>query len=452
MEQGKSLQVIGQGSAPAFVEAQMQSLEGAMQYANALLKSKMCPAHFYEKKKESGNNGYEKWVPDYDRGKPEAVLMVLQHGREIGLSYMQSLQQIVPVNGLVAIKGDGAKSLIMGKGKCSSWKETFFGTPFQDDYGCEITATRPDTGETKTIRFTVADARRAGLWVTEEMVGRTPALKYGGWYKYPNRMVRYRALGFLARDLFPDVLLGTAIQEEVEDFEVDNTIVKTEDGMTVDHNKIARADAVTEVAKNKNKKGQPEKTVPFNAAPPEIKSEDSVSEPLITDAQVVDDAPKQEESPVTAGMMQLKGPELIERVNQHWPVASFDPWSVFNTTDNIRKPSNVRGMLLAIADGTIVAHMKEKYGADLTSAPAEKQPAAEPKTESAAPKKSVALPDFITEPGESGRDMRAAVAVADFLTGKIDEDKILDMYSDSFSDIDDFYVNASLEMIQTALS
>ena len=54
--------------------------------------------------------------------------------------------------------------------------------------------------------FSVADAKRAGLWG-----------KSGPWQQYPDRMLQMRARGFALRDAFPDALRGLISQEEAQD-------------------------------------------------------------------------------------------------------------------------------------------------------------------------------------------------------------------------------------------
>lgn len=229
MEENKQLTVTG-GQVPAFVQEKLNSLAGALEYAQTLLKSGIAPAHFYHK----GSDG----KPDYSKGKPEAVVIVLQYGSEIGMSPMQALQQIVPVNNLVSVKGDGAKALIQRSGKLASWQETEVGTVGKDDWGFKIEATRKDTGEKGSSTFTVADAKRAGLWVDDAAVSRSAGLKYSPWYRHPKRMLKYRALGFLARDLFPDVLSGIYTEEEANDMNTDNTKFVAEGGVEVNINKL----------------------------------------------------------------------------------------------------------------------------------------------------------------------------------------------------------------------
>jgi hypothetical protein len=186
-----------------FVEKALESLESALVYAEGLVKSGMLPKHYYE-------NGKPK------DGSAQACLLVIQMGKEVGMSDLQAIQQIVPVNNTLSIKGDGAKALIMSSGLCDKWVEEEVGQG--DNFGFKITASRKDTKETKTATFTILEAKRAGLWITDEAASRNGNLKYSAWYKYPKRMLKYRALGFLCRDLFPDVLQGMVTLEEAEDY------------------------------------------------------------------------------------------------------------------------------------------------------------------------------------------------------------------------------------------
>jgi len=55
--------------------------------------------------------------------------------------------------------------------------------------------------------FSVADAKKAGLWG-----------KSGPWQQYPKRMLQLRARGFALRDAFPDVLRGLVTAEEAQDY------------------------------------------------------------------------------------------------------------------------------------------------------------------------------------------------------------------------------------------
>jgi hypothetical protein len=216
MEQ--KLAVQSQGT---FLDTAIMDLAQMQVAAKMILDSKLAPDHFYEKGADN--------KPDYTKGKVESVILVCVHGHDLGLKPLVALQHIIPVNGLLSIKGDAAKTLIFKSGKLEpgSWKETVSGNISDDSYECTITAKRRDTQETMSRTFGVSHAKRAGLWIDEKKIRGDQGWKYqkSAWYKYPERMIAYRALGFLARDLFPDVLSGSYTTEEAIDLPQDETVV-----------------------------------------------------------------------------------------------------------------------------------------------------------------------------------------------------------------------------------
>ena len=135
--------------------------------------------------------------------RPETVFVAVQMGLEVGLSPMQAVQNIAVVNGRPTIWGDAMLGLVRGSGILASISEVTTGEGDATTAVCTVTR-RDDTGET-VGRFSVADAKRAGLWG-----------KAGPWTNYPRRMLTMRARGFALRDKFPDVLKGLYAREEVE--------------------------------------------------------------------------------------------------------------------------------------------------------------------------------------------------------------------------------------------
>ena len=141
-----------------------------------------------------------------------AVVVKVQAGLEIGFSPMRALSALFAVNGRVGIMGDAAKALIRSKNMLKPG--TNFDTQWTgegDTLSATVTAWRKGMAEPTSRRFSIADAKRAGLIRAD-----TP--KDSPWLKYPMRQVAYRALGFLARDDYSDVLLGLPIVEELRDF------------------------------------------------------------------------------------------------------------------------------------------------------------------------------------------------------------------------------------------
>lgn len=141
---------------------------------------------------------------------PEKAMVAIMHGMEVGLTPMAALQSIAVVNGRPTIWGDGAIGLVRGSGKLEWIKEKIEGEGDNMRAVCEVKR----KGEPDTIRatFSVADAKKAGLWGKTGRNGQpTP------WVTYPKRMLAMRARAFALRDGFADVLRGLGIAEEVQD-------------------------------------------------------------------------------------------------------------------------------------------------------------------------------------------------------------------------------------------
>ncbi len=135
---------------------------------------------------------------------PEKAMVAIMHGLEVGLTPMAALQRIAVVNGRPTIWGDGAMGLVRGSGACEFIRETIAG----DGDAMKATCQAKRKGETEPIvaTFSVADAKKAGLWG-----------KQGPWQQFPKRMLQMRARAFCLRDGFADVLGGLYLREEIED-------------------------------------------------------------------------------------------------------------------------------------------------------------------------------------------------------------------------------------------
>lgn len=138
-------------------------------------------------------------VPKDFKGKPANCLIAIQWGAELGLKPLQALQNLAIINGRPALWGDAVIALVRSSPLCEFITET--------DDGKTATCRVKRRGEPEEVRtFSMDDARAAGL------VG-----KQGPWTQYPKRMRQMRARAFALRDVFPDVLRGMPIAEEVMD-------------------------------------------------------------------------------------------------------------------------------------------------------------------------------------------------------------------------------------------
>jgi hypothetical protein len=145
------------------------------------------------------------FAPKDFKGKPESCMLAIQHGSEVGLSPMQSLQSIAVINGRPTIWGDAALALVIGSHVCEYVTEGVDGEG--DKMAAVCFAKRRGYEKATIVRFSVDDAKKAGLWG-----------KIGPWQQYPKRMLQLRARGFALRDAFPDVLRGLITAEEAQDY------------------------------------------------------------------------------------------------------------------------------------------------------------------------------------------------------------------------------------------
>lgn len=156
-----------------------QTIEEALKFAEMLSKSNLVPKDF------QGNSGN--------------ILVAVQWGAELGLQPMQSMQNIAVINGRPSLWGDSVIALVKASPLCEYVIEEV------NDNGATCKVKRK--GELEQVRyFTVDDAKKANLWG-----------KQGPWSQYPKRMLQMRARSWALRDVFPDVLRGMPIAEELMD-------------------------------------------------------------------------------------------------------------------------------------------------------------------------------------------------------------------------------------------
>ena len=196
-----------------FVHHSLRELDKAVEWAKAIAEGGSLPDAYYLPEEKDSNK------LDYDTPNPGLILSVVAYGRELNIPPMRSLIMIIPKDGRYLIRGDQAKTMIFTSGLVKEWKETADGSDEDESYKYIITATRTN-GMTLTREFGIRDAKRADLWVTQDKLNGANGAKYRAstWYRYWKRMCMYRALGFLARDLFPEVLGGLIIFEEHGDY------------------------------------------------------------------------------------------------------------------------------------------------------------------------------------------------------------------------------------------
>jgi hypothetical protein len=146
------------------------------------------------------------FAPKEFRGKPEACLLAIQKGAEVGLTPLEALQSIAVINGRPTIWGDAALALVQSSPQCLYVREYTEGDGDSLTAVCEVQ--RRGYPQPTVAKFSVADAKKASLW------GKT-----GPWSQYPSRMLGLRARGFALRNAFADALRGLVTAEEAQDYQ-----------------------------------------------------------------------------------------------------------------------------------------------------------------------------------------------------------------------------------------
>lgn len=150
---------------------------------------------------------------------PEKAMIAIMTGLEVGLPPMMAMQGIAIIGNRPTIWGDAALALVRSSGLLEEFEEYVEGEG--DERVGVCTAKRVGVAKSITTRFSVAEAKQAGLWQTEAVVqkrakggGTYEAKNDSPWFKYQSRMLKMRSRGFTLRDLFTDVLKGLYLREE----------------------------------------------------------------------------------------------------------------------------------------------------------------------------------------------------------------------------------------------
>lgn len=134
---------------------------------------------------------------------PEAVLIKLQAGAELGFPPMRALSALVVVNGRLSIMGEAALALCRASGK---FKQLAVSCTGEGDFRAgTVTFIRADTGETDTVKFSVTDAKRAGLLTKDT------------YKSYLDDMLIWKAVSRFAKRYASDVLMGIDAAEVAPD-------------------------------------------------------------------------------------------------------------------------------------------------------------------------------------------------------------------------------------------
>jgi hypothetical protein len=147
-------------------------------------------------------------VPKAYKDRPQDIIIAIKKGKEVGLPAMAAIHNIVVMNGRPELWGEGLMGVIVASPFYRDHDEFYLvggerrefllsADLTADDTTAVTTFWRSDNPRPKTATYSIANAKKAGLWT-----------KQGPWQSNPDRMLRYRARGFAAGDCFADVLTG----------------------------------------------------------------------------------------------------------------------------------------------------------------------------------------------------------------------------------------------------
>lgn len=133
---------------------------------------------------------------------PEAAVAIILKGRELGVPPMQALSHIHVISGKPTLSAELMLAMVMKAGHEVWIVET-------NGERCAIAGKRRGSDREQSLTFSMEDAKRAGV------------LNNPTWKKYPDAMLRARAISAFCRMFAPDVLMGASYTPEELGAEVD---------------------------------------------------------------------------------------------------------------------------------------------------------------------------------------------------------------------------------------
>lgn len=138
-------------------------------------------------------------TPHYAKMGEVGIFTIVQKARSIGLNPLDALNGAMYfVNGKVELSANTMNYLIRSLGHSITKDEK------SNQELCILRGRRADNGDTWTASFSIKEAKVAGIYKNT-------------WEKYPEDMLFARALTRLARQLFPDVIKGCYVENEIKD-------------------------------------------------------------------------------------------------------------------------------------------------------------------------------------------------------------------------------------------
>lgn len=142
-------------------------------------------------------------IPQQYQGKPEDCAIALDMADRMGVSPLMVMQSLYVVKGKPSWSGQACMSFI--KAKYGEAEPVYTGQRGTDTRGCFVRVTKPDGTVIEGTEVTIGMAKAEG-WTSNKK-----------WINMPELMLAYRAAAFFARVYCPEILMGVAVEGEIED-------------------------------------------------------------------------------------------------------------------------------------------------------------------------------------------------------------------------------------------
>lgn len=142
-------------------------------------------------------------IPQQYQGKTEDCAIAVDMADRMGVSPLMVMQSLYVVKGKPSWSGQACMSFI--KAKYGEAEPVYTGERGTDSRGCYIRAVKSDGEVIEGTEVTIKMAKAEG-WTSNKK-----------WINMPELMLAYRAAAFFARVYCPEILMGVAVEGEVED-------------------------------------------------------------------------------------------------------------------------------------------------------------------------------------------------------------------------------------------
>jgi hypothetical protein len=229
-------------------------------------------------------------------------IRVLQAGKDMGLSVTEATEDIAIIRGKTSLYGPAVLARLRDFGYAIKWDES-------TATKCTVTVTHKETKETATESFTIEEAKSAGRLA-----------KQGPRHTVPKQMLRYRAISFIVKFSFPEVMRGFAIAEEQQEV-IDITPTATVKDPTTP------APSITTVVEGFTVKGEEVQLSDQAKGEPEVVEAEIITEETPEIAEIVEEIKEEEVGGIKEGsrvVHKLLKEGTVKEIFLEQAIVSFD--------------------------------------------------------------------------------------------------------------------------------